>query len=157
MQPSGRAIETYYSREQLVTAGPGRRLAGALLDGILAACTLGIGWFIWFCFVAGRGQTPGKQLLGMYIIRTDGTRAGGGYTWMRELLVRGIVFPIIALCTLGIVGLLGPLWRLWDRNNQCLWDKIASTYVGHSPHGFRPASGAELFLVGQSLPVARVA
>jgi uncharacterized RDD family membrane protein YckC len=77
-----RFIEPLYPPAHLVTAGPGRRLAGALLDLVLLVVTLIIGWWVWFAIVARNGQSPGKQLVGMYIIKADGTRAGGGYTWL---------------------------------------------------------------------------
>lgn len=86
---STRFIESVYPPEQLVTAGPGRRLAGALLDVLLVIVTLIIGWVVWFAIVARNGQSPGKQLVGTYIIRADGTRAGGGFTWLRDIVVRG--------------------------------------------------------------------
>jgi hypothetical protein len=29
----------------------------------------------------------------------------------------------------GILGIIGALWMLWDDRKQCLWDKMAHTYV----------------------------
>lgn len=138
----GRLIETFYPSDQLVTAGPGRRLAGWFLDALLSVLTLGVGWFVWFLIVAGRGQTPGKQLLGMYIVLEDGTRAGWSNTILREVIIKWI-FWVLSVLTLGILTLLGALWCLWDRNHQCLWDKLGSTYVGLSRNGFRPMTRLE--------------
>ena len=40
-----------------------KRLVGYILDAVLALVTFGIGWWIWFFIIAGRGQTPAKQIL----------------------------------------------------------------------------------------------
>ena len=91
-----RRIESFYPPEELETATPGRRLGGFALDVlffvVLAILTLTIGWWIWFAIVARNGQSPGKQLLGMYIMCEDGSRAGGGYTWLREIVVKWLLF-----------------------------------------------------------------
>jgi uncharacterized RDD family membrane protein YckC len=136
-----------------------------------------LGWIVWFIIVARRGQTPGKQLLGMYIIRDDGTRAGGGRTWLREFLVKSLLFGILTTLPLILVELvwwstpdfgspeyyprtalsqfviaLPGAWLLWDRRRQCLWDKVAHTHVGYSPNGYRPLTGAELWRAGGAAP-----
>lgn len=148
-----RLIESVYTIDQLVTASPGRRLGGYLLNLVIFIFTIGVGWFIWFAIVAPRGQTPGKQLLGMYIIKADGTRAGGGYTWVRTILVRGLLTIAIDMVTFSIYGLLAQLWCIWDREHQCLWDKIAGTRIAYSPHGYRPLTANELMISGQLPPV----
>ncbi len=138
-----RFIEARFPREQLVSAGPGRRLAGYLLESILGVITLGVGYLVWFVIVAKRGQTPGKQLLRMYVIKEDGTRAGGWYTVLRELVIKP-AFVLISIVTLGLLSLVGGAWCLWDRDNQCLWDKLGSTYVAWSPNGYRPLTAREM-------------
>jgi uncharacterized RDD family membrane protein YckC len=137
-----RLIESIYPHDQLMTASAGRRLGAAVLDVTLMFVTLFIGWFIWFCVVARNGQTPGKQLLGMYVLRDDGTRAGGWYMWMREALIKN-VFWFASFFTMGLVPLLAAAWCMWDNDTQCLWDKIGSTYVGYSPYGFKPLTRKE--------------
>lgn len=157
MQPI-RRIESFYAPEQLQTATPGRRLGGWALDGLVAVVTLGVGWLIWFLIVAQRGQTPGKQMLGMYIMREDGSRAGGWYTILREVVVKGLfslVIGVISGYTTGLGSLLwlpAALWCTWDRERQCLWDKVAYTYVAYSPMGYRPATAAELRMQGEQPP-----
>jgi uncharacterized RDD family membrane protein YckC len=145
-------IESYYTPDKLVTASPARRLGGYALDVAFAILTLGIGWFVWFCIVAPRGQTPGKQLVGLYIMKADGTRAGGGYTWLREFVIKGLLFGVLASITLSFVWWLAALWCLWDRERQCLWDKVANTYVAWSPMGYRPPTANELVIAGQPMP-----
>lgn len=183
-------IAARYKPEELVLAGPGRRLAGYCIDWIgfglpwvlmwfalwawllgvvflspttagvggvlfLLAMLLGLGWLIWFFFAATNGQTPGKQLLGMYIIKSDGTRAGGGYTWVREFLVKWVLTQILSAITGGLFWIVAALWCLWDSSNQCLWDKMASTYVGYSPYGYKPLTMAELISRGLRPPTPR--
>ena len=100
-----RLIESLYAPEELATASPGRRLDGYALDTLFLIITLFIGWLIWFIIVAPRGQTPSKQLLGMYVMREDGSRAGGGYMWLREFVVEGIVFGVLISGLTGGAGL----------------------------------------------------
>lgn len=109
-------------------AGPGLRLGGYLLDGVLALVTLGIGWLIWSLVVWGRGQTPGKQLLGMRCIFTQNLhRASWGRMALRQV-VGSLVMTFIVVVTFGIGAVL-YFWLLWDKDNQELWDKLASTLV----------------------------
>ena len=158
MQPM-RRIEAFYPPEQLQTASQGRRLGGWALDWLIVTVTLGVGWLIWFLIVAQRGQTPGKQMLGMYIMREDGSRAGGWYTMLREIVVKillfGTVISVISGATNGVGGLLwipAALWCTWDRERQCLWDKVTSTYIAHSPQGYRPPTAEELRMRGEEPP-----
>ena len=157
----GRFIESCYAMHELQTASAMRRLAGYVVDSIIAVLTFGVGWLVWFLIVAQRGQTPGKQVLSMYIIRADGTRAGGGYTWARELIIKtllfGGVFAILGAFTGGLGQLLWvipALWVLFDGNSQAGWDKIASTYVAHSPAGFRPPTANEMRVRGEEPPAS---
>ena len=160
MQPL-RRIEAFYPPEQLQTASQGRRLGGWALDGLVAVVTLGVGWLIWFLIVAQRGQTPGKQMLGMYIMREDGSRAGGWYTMLREIVIKGgynLAISALSGSTGGLASLLwpiGPLWCTWDREHQCLWDKVVSTYVAYSPAGYRPETAADLRMRGEEPPATR--
>ena len=147
-----RLIESYYGADELETASPGRRLGGYLLEYVLAIVTLGIGWIVWFIVVAPRGQTLAKQMLGMYIMREDGSRAGGGYTWLREFVVKGLLFGVIAALTVYIAWVVSAAWCLWDSERQCLWDKVTTTYVAHSPRGFHPLTANEMRQRGQMAP-----
>lgn len=156
---SGSFIAFYYNPEEAVLASRWRRLAGAALGVVLlpgsfalmllvgsGIITVGLSpWIVvgalvaWLTFhivwrfeAARHGQTPEKQLLGMYILNSDGSRAGAGWVWLRELVVKGL-FALLA--PLEIVA---ALWCVWDPNHQCLWDKMIGTYVPYSPHGFVP-------------------
>lgn len=136
-------IEQVYEPHELQTATAGRRLGAYALDVLIQIFTLYIGWLIWFIFTAPKGQTPGKQLVHLYAIRDDGTRAGGWYTWLREMVVKGLLFSFLGLLSGGIISLIASLWLLWDRDRQCLWDKVTSTHVGYSPGSFVPETNTE--------------
>ena len=142
-------IEQVYEDAELRTATAGRRLAAYVIDTVIAVFTLYIVWFVWFAFVAARGQTPGKQLVDLYVVREDGTRAGGWYMWLREGVVKILFFTVLGLVSGGIIWLIGALWLLWDRDRQCLWDKIVQTHVGFSPHRFVPETKEEQEFSGQ--------
>ncbi len=148
----GRLIEAFYPAGELETATPLRRLGGAALDIVLVVVTLVIGYVIWFLIVAPRGQTPGKQLTGMYIMREDGSRAGGWYTVLREIVVEGLLFGLISSLTFYLGFIIGALWCTWDRDRQCLWDKITSTYVAYSPDGYKPLTRTEYLERGSRPP-----
>jgi uncharacterized RDD family membrane protein YckC len=113
-------------------AGIGRRLAGYLLDGLLVIVTLFIGWLIWSIVVWGRGQSPGKQLLGMRVLRTDRLVASGRLNMFGRFLAMWLI-GIVAGFT--VIGYVLYFWLCWDRNRQELWDKMASTIVVRDPRG----------------------
>ena len=85
-------------------------------------------------FWAWRGQTPGKMLLNIKLIRTDGSNISLGYALLRYL---GYIVSGIAL---GI----GFLWIAFDPRKQGWHDKIADTYVIKLPpptaHEVMPAA-----------------
>ena len=77
-----------------------------------------------------RGQTPGKQLLGIRVIRTDGRPSDWGWTFIREFFVKLILFELaVDTVTLGLGSILDGLWAFWDRDRQALHDKIVKTIV----------------------------
>jgi uncharacterized RDD family membrane protein YckC len=117
----------------IVLASAGRRLGGYLLDGLLVVVTLGIGWIIWSLIVWTQGQSPGKQLLGMRVVRLDTkAHAGWGRMFLRDIVGKFIVALVGALL-LGIGAVVADCWLLWDKDKQELWDKIAGTVVVNDP------------------------
>jgi uncharacterized RDD family membrane protein YckC len=67
------------------------------------------------------GQTPGKRVMGVRIVRTNGERVRAGNAVRREVgyVVSSILF-------------LGYLWILIDNRRQGLHDKLAGTIVVYS-------------------------
>ena len=76
-----------------------------------------VAYFI--CFWAWRGQTPGKMVMRMKIVRFDGTRIGWGGAVVRFL---GYIISIL-------LALIGFFWVAYDSRRQGFHDKIADTYV----------------------------
>lgn len=117
----------------VTVSSPLRRLGAFALDSVLVLVTLVIGWLIWSLIVWGRGQSPGKQLLGMRVVRSDTHRvASWGRMALRELICKQLVGLAAAIT---VIGLVLYLWLLWDEQNQELWDKMASTLVVDDPAG----------------------
>ena len=99
------------------------RIAVYFLEPVLAVLTLGIGYLIWLVIVMSRGQTPGKQLLGLYVIRgRDGSTAGWGLMFGRGLckflsgfIPFGVFISFILMCT--------------DEESRTIHDRMVNTVV----------------------------
>ncbi len=88
---------------------------------LLAAFVIKIAYFVGFW--TWRGQTPGKMLLGIKVIRTDSSPVTLGHAFLRYLGY------IVSALTLYI----GFIWVAFDEHKQGLHDKIADTYVVKLP------------------------
>ncbi len=97
-----------------------RRFFGdILLESLLVLVTLVIGWFIWLFFTAKTAQTPAKRLLNVYILDNNTQRpVSAGRVWVREVLVKSLLFGILSNFTLGIPVLVNYAWALFDNNRQ---------------------------------------
>ena len=96
---------------------------GSVISGDLVATNTlaSIGyWIVVLIMVATRGQSPGKMVIGIKIVKTDGRSIGFGTTLLREIIGKFIS---------SIIILLGYIWILFDGQRQGWHDKIASTYV----------------------------
>ena len=105
------------------TASPIRMLFANILDGILFFLTLIIGYIIWWLIVLGRGQTPGKQLLGIYAIKRDGDRAGWGTMFVREvvkIVAHSFVIGFFADAVLLLMD---------EEEHRSLSDRVAGTII----------------------------
>ncbi len=69
------------------------------------------------------GQTPGKRLMGVRVVRSDAQRLRWGNAIRREL-----AYPLSALLFLGY------LWILFDNRRQGWHDKLAGTVVVRPSH-----------------------
>jgi len=74
-------------------------------------------YFIFFWVIAG--FTPGKALLGLRVVRTDG----------RPVNLARAVLRLIAYLIAALPLFLGFIWILFDNRRQGWHDKIARTYV----------------------------
>ena len=116
------------------------RLAAALIDGVLLGIVnfivgwaLGLGenpvagllnlaitWAYHVAFIAARGQTIGKMLLGIQVVDYRGSIPGIGSVLLRETV--GKLLSLIAL-------FIGYLWAAWDPEKRAWHDHIAGTWV----------------------------
>jgi uncharacterized RDD family membrane protein YckC len=94
-------------------------ISGPLIWVIAGA--IKIAYFVGFW--AWRGQTPGKMICGIKVIRTDSSPVTLGRAFLRYLGY------IVSAMTLYI----GSIWIAFDSHKQGLNDKIADTYVVKLP------------------------
>jgi uncharacterized RDD family membrane protein YckC len=125
-----------------VEAMQGREPDFSQLD--MPRVALGVGLMLLFALVllvvqvwmlTVRGQTIGKRILGIRVVKADGSPAGFVNGWlMRELLITAIGFACSIIPFIGPI-LLRPAfhvvdWCLIFRDDQkCLHDQIATTKV----------------------------
>jgi len=108
--------------------GRGRLNPGAFTGGAVIACLIGlIAWsWITIVLVKRNGQSIAKWLMGIKVVRKDGSRASlGRIFWMRNV-VNGLP---------TLIPMVGSLYNLVDHlfifgeTQQCLHDRIADTMV----------------------------
>lgn len=106
----------------VVMASRGERILAWFVNALIAIFTLLIGWVIWWFIVAPRGQNPGKAVVGLRVIQTNGdaVRTGG-------MFVRGLVGWAIGLVPFGTIA--DNVWLFFDRDAQTLHDKAVNTVV----------------------------
>jgi len=75
-------------------------------------------------WVHSDGATPGKKLLGIKIIKSNGER----------LRLPNAIIRYIGLFISGFTVTIGFLWVIWDKKKQALHDKIAGTLVVKTEH-----------------------
>lgn len=122
--------------DELVLAPIGRRFIASAIDGIIMSIVSsllyfgasepgGIASFVigavytWYFLTAERGQTPGKRIMGIRVIKTDGSRISD-----KDALVRYVGAIVGAICLM-----MGFIWAIFDRHSQAWHDKMAHTYV----------------------------
>lgn len=96
------------------------------------------GWITWLN--GSKGQSPGKAITGLKLVRdADGTTLGGPVG-----LVRTLLLGVIGAVTGGLFWLLAILWPAWDAKKQALHDKMFGAVVisGHQPKKL----GKDIFL-----------
>jgi len=106
-----------------------------LLMLFIIICLIMLGLFaVNLIWLDRNGQTIGKRMMSIKIVRTDGSRA----TLLRIIFLR--FFPIALLSNIpligGIIALLDPL-MIFQKSRQCLHDQIADTIVINAFPGVR--------------------
>lgn len=74
--------------------------------------------YYWFFVARNQGQTPGKMLMKIRVLKTDGSPISDS-----DAVIRYIGMLI------NYVGFIGWLWAVMDGNRQGWHDKLAHTYV----------------------------
>jgi uncharacterized RDD family membrane protein YckC len=110
-------------------ASAGKRIGTALLEIVLAIVTLVIGYIIWTLIAWGRGQTPGKQVMGMRIYHLQNQRAASwGQMFVRQFL-GGIVNSIFYI---GLI--ISVVFLFTDPLRRTVPDRIAGTIELNDPN-----------------------
>jgi uncharacterized RDD family membrane protein YckC len=115
----------------------GSRVGALLLDGLFAILPIIVG----IGFAAS--DSNALEVVGVVLILGGlvwcylvyypvfMSRAGerNGWSLLRELVVRGLLFGVVGSFFFSIPLLLDYLWPLWDESNRALHDMVVSTHV----------------------------
>jgi uncharacterized RDD family membrane protein YckC len=104
------------SRNWMADLANPAHLTFLVLPAMVFYIAISIAYFTYFHGIKGR--TPGKMLLGLKVLSTDGTLIGFGIAFLRSVgyLVSSILY-------------IGFIWAAFDRRKQGWHDKIAGTVV----------------------------
>ena len=78
---------------------------------------------------AHNGQTWGKQALEIRVIHDTGEEVTFGYAFLREVVVKYLLFGVVGSFFFSIPTIINYLWPLWDDQNRCLHDMIVKSHV----------------------------
>lgn len=114
----------------------GQRFVAMIIDGIILGIITGILFgaarepgfgasfivgvaYQWYFLTRQNGQTPGKMVMKIRVIKTTGEPLSDTDTIIRYVgtYINSVIFG------------LGWFWALWDENRQGWHDKLANTYV----------------------------
>jgi hypothetical protein len=122
---------------RLPHATPLHRFGAAILESVLAIVTLGIGWFIWWLILIGRGLTPARQILGLRIVDANTMQpVNNSKVFLRGFVVYFLAFSALSTALSFVLFGAGLLFTLissllvFRANHQTLWDQITGTTVG---------------------------
>jgi len=92
---------------------------------------IGLVWLFGYYAIphARSGQTPGKKLVKIKVVRRDGTKLGRGRAWWRSI---AFIVPPIALTILFVGIPLGYLlygWPLFHKQHRAFHDLLSDTCV----------------------------
>lgn len=126
-------VETRTDSLVIVSRGPDAWgvgiLRGAIFAVALASLAVLAAYVLWWLFALRRGQTPGKHIVGIRVIKTNGEPSDWGYTFLREFVIKGLVGGFLSGMTAGIYWAVDHLWPLFDSDRQALHDKMVDTLV----------------------------
>ena len=121
-------------RDFMELAGLGERVIAAIVDGFIISLVTGllsrfggVGFglsfvislvYTWYFLTQQNGQTPGKMLMHIRVVKKDGSPIDDA-----TAIVRYIGYYISCIIVIGI------LWAFWDDKKQGWHDKVANTLV----------------------------
>jgi uncharacterized RDD family membrane protein YckC len=73
------------------------------------------------------GQTLGRKVTGIRVVRATGRPIDFGFAMVREVLVKSLLFGLLASVTFGLASLIDVLWPLWDEEHRALHDFVVDT------------------------------
>jgi uncharacterized RDD family membrane protein YckC len=104
------------------TSGPGPDSTALVMPGILGFSGIGVWCWLTYKYVKANGQSIGKKLLGIKVVRRDGSPVSvARIFWLRNV-VNGV---------LGVIPLYGIIDSvfIFAESRQCIHDKLADTIV----------------------------
>jgi uncharacterized RDD family membrane protein YckC len=104
-------------------------VVGVILGLAIAALYVAYGAYFMARSGPRNGQTPGKQAVGIRVVRDNGKPFDFGNGLLREFVVKILLFGWVGGFFFSIPPLLDVLWPLWDDQNRALHDMIVSTHV----------------------------
>jgi uncharacterized RDD family membrane protein YckC len=78
---------------------------------------------------ARNGQTWGKQIIGVRVVRDNAQPMSFGWAALREVGVKGLAVGIASSIIPIIPWFLNYFWPLWDDQNRALHDMAVQTHV----------------------------
>jgi uncharacterized RDD family membrane protein YckC len=78
---------------------------------------------------ARNGQTWGKQMFGIRVVRTNGLPMDFVWSGLREVVVKLLAVGVASTFIPLVPWLLDVLWPLWDDENRAVHDMIVETRV----------------------------
>jgi uncharacterized RDD family membrane protein YckC len=104
---------------------------GATAIGLALALAIGVVYYGVLMSRPGErnGQTWGKQATEIRVVRVDGRPITFGFAFVREVLVKTVLFGYVAFITFYVATGVNYLWPLWDDQHRALHDRIVKTLV----------------------------
>jgi uncharacterized RDD family membrane protein YckC len=107
---------------------------GGIVTGILSGLLYLVALLFYAPVLMGRqgahnGQTWGKQIVGIRVVRDSGQPVDIGFGFLREVVVKGLLFAFVGSFFFSIPTLIDYLWPLWDDQNRALHDMVVTTHV----------------------------
>lgn len=108
-----------------------RRAAAHLIEIVIWALILAY-WYVaipyvaWLVFALMRGQTPGKQVLGLVAVKSDGTRFS-----LLRMLIREVFKEIYWVFTLGLGVVIDIMLLVLSDEPRTVADRVMGSTIVH--------------------------